>query len=296
MCEKMKKYEYESVDGAWVREHLPPRPRTANKGNFGKTLLIVGSDRYRGAAHLALGMALRGGAGYVSYLGRESISAELRALFPEAIYYPYDICETEKILQISDTQTSVLIGSGSGVSQELFSLVGALSVREGGTLIIDADGLNSIAKYAPSVKEFFKSAHRRIVITPHPLELARLSGLSVDEIESARCEVAVRLAKEWGVLLLLKGYGTVITDGERVLVNSTGSSALAKAGSGDVLSGLIASVSAYVSDPHLAAGISAYLHGRAGDSLAKEFTEYGVTPSELPREVCRILKEILENA
>ena len=95
-------------------------------------------------------------------------------------------------------------------------------------------------------------------------------------------------------MLLLKGFGTVITDGERLLVNSSGSTALAKAGSGDVLAGLIASVSAYTDDPLVSAGISAYLHGAAGDRLANELTEYGVTPSDLPKEVCRILREILE--
>ena len=91
------------------------------------------------------------------------------------------------------------------------------------------------------------------------------------------------------------GDETVITDGGRILVNSSGSSALAKAGSGDVLSGLIASVSAYVSNPLFAAGISAYLHGAAGDRLAEELTEYGVTPSDLSRQVCKILAETINN-
>ena len=291
MCKEDGKNKYVTVDGAWVREHLPPRPKTANKGSFGKTLLIVGSDKYRGAAHLSLSMALRGGAGYVSYLGEPSLAGELRAIYPEAIYY--STSDTEELLAISDTQSSVLVGSGSGVSRELYSLICRLIARDGGPVIIDADGLNSLARFAPSVKELFSTARRKVILTPHPLELSRLSGLSVEEIQSEREGVARRLALEWGVVLLLKGSGTVVTDGERTLINSSGSSALAKAGSGDVLSGLIASISAYTADALFAAGISAYLHGAAGDRLAAELTEYGVTPSDLPLSVCGILSEIL---
>lgn len=286
--------EYISVDGAWVKKALPPRSIDANKGSFGKALLIVGSDKYRGAAHLSLSMALRGGAGYTSYLGSPSLAAELRAVYPEAIYYT--AADTEEILKIADTQSTVLIGSGSGVSEELYLLVRALLLREGGALIIDADGLNSVARFAPSVGELFKTAVRRVIITPHPLELSRLSGLTVEKIEADRACVARGLAAEWGVTLLLKGYRTVITDGERVLINTSGSSALAKAGSGDVLSGLLVSVSAYTEDPLASAAIAAYLHGAAGDRLSAELTDYGVTPSDLPKEVCKILSEILYNA
>lgn len=284
---------YEICDAEWVRSKLPKRKTTANKGSFGKAMLIVGSDAYRGAAYLSLGMALRGGAGYVSFLGEANIAAELRAAFPEAIYYALGLNETEKIFDLADKHTSILVGSGSGVSEELYALISALISREGGPLIIDADGLNSIAKYAVSVKDFFNSAKRTVVLTPHPLELSRLSGLSVSEIESARRDVALRLAGEWGVILLLKGFGTVITDGKRLLVNSSGSVALAKAGSGDVLAGLIVSVASYTADTLFAAGISAYLHGAAGDRLAEDFTEYGVTPSDLPKEVAKALKKIL---
>ena len=283
------------VGSEWVRKNLLPREKTANKGSFGKALLIVGSDKYRGAAHLAVSMALRGGAGYISYLGKKSLSSELRVSFPEVIYHTCSLKDTEKILSLQDTQNAVLIGSGSGVSKALYSLLSALITRSGGILVIDADGLNSIAKYAPSVEDFFKPAKRRVVITPHPLEFSRLTGLSVEEIEADRCGVASRFARLYGVVVLLKGYGTVITDGDRIFVNTTGSSALAKAGSGDVLAGLLASVSAYTADPLFAAGISAYLHGAAGDSLSKDFTEYGVTPSDLPKEVCKILGEILKS-
>ncbi len=294
MGNELNRKDYEICDGEWVSRSLPPRDRAANKGSFGKTLLIVGSDRFKGAAHLSLSMALRGGAGYVSYLGDEPLARELRANYPEAIYYSSQ-ADRKAVLDIAASQNSILIGCGSGISRELYLLISALLEGVGGRLIIDADGLNSIAKYAPSVKELFSAARRRVIITPHPLELSRLSGLSVEKIQSDREKIARRLADEWGVVLLLKGSGTVITDGERFLMNSSGSSALAKAGSGDVLSGLIASVSAYTDDPLVAAGISAYLHGAAGDRLAEEFTEYGVTPSDLPREVCKILSEILSN-
>ncbi len=284
----------------WLLDNLPRRPRDSNKGSFGKTLVICGSDKYRGAAHLTLAAALRGGAGYVTYLGSAELARELRAVYPEAIYVDkYDVNTLDgggvsQICEISKGCTSSVIGSGSGVSRSLFSLIRALIFIEGGTLIIDADGLNSISRYAESVEDVFRIARRKIIITPHPLELSRLSGLSVEAIQSDRICVARRLASEWGVVLLLKGADTVITDGERLLINGSGSSALAKAGSGDVLSGLLASVAAYTADPLTAAGIAAYLHGKAADGLAKELTDYGVTPSDLPREICKTLARIIK--
>ena len=130
-------------------------------------------------------------------------------------------------------------------------------------------------------------AKRKIILTPHPAELSRLIGVSVSQIQADRISVARRVASEYGVTLLLKGAASVICDREQLFVNSSGSSALAKAGSGDALAGFLASLVAAGLAPTFAAALAAYLHGRAADSLSLEYSTLGVTPSDLPRQMAR---------
>ena len=162
---------------------------------------------------------------------------------------------------------------------------------EGAPLVLDADAINAIAKYSSA--QLLLQAKRPLVLTPHPLEFSRLSGYSVDFIQANRISCAKEFAKTYNCTLLLKGAATVITDGEAVLVNSSGSSALAKGGSGDVLAGLLVSLLAYSKDALSASAIAAYLHGTAGDRLAEKYSEYGVTPSDLPKEVARVIADTL---
>ena len=129
-------------------------------------------------------------------------------------------------------------------------------------------------------------------MTPHPLELSRLISMPVKEIESCRLNIAVKTASELGVVLLLKGAGTVITDGKRTYVNTTGSTALSKGGSGDVLAGVIASLAANTPEPLHAAALGAYLHGTAGDNLSESLSDFGVIPSDLPLEIAKAIKAL----
>ncbi len=277
-------------DGLMAKTDLPPRPITANKGAFGKTLLIAGSTQYKGAAHLCAHAALRSGVGYVFLLSSESVGREVRACYPEIIYSEAALCSVDEVLRISCDKGSVLIGPGLGVSREAADLVKALICSEGGTLVIDADAINSIAKYYSD--ELLLSAERNIVLTPHPLEFSRLSGKSVSDIEEDRIGVAERFARGHSVTLLLKGNKTVITDGERTYLNTSGSVGLAKAGSGDVLAGLLSGLCAYIKDPLRAAALAAYVHGRAGDRLEKIYSAFGVTPSDLPMEIAKVFAEL----
>ena len=157
-------------------------------------------------------------------------------------------------------------------------------------MIIDADAINSIAKYKNA--RILKNAKRKIILTPHPAEFSRLSGIPVSDIQANRLSVAISFAKDHGVILVLKGARTVVTDGDMTYINSSGSSALAKAGSGDVLSGLIASTTAYFNDPLEATAFSVYVHGLAADILSDEYSKYGVRPSELPKIISKIFREI----
>ena len=276
---------------------LPKRAENTSKGSFGKTLLITGSKEYPGAGLLALESALRGGAGYVTQVIEKELYDTYLLKFPEALYQPnlivdgeYDI---EKICALSAKNSATLIGSGSHQGASLRSLTEALIKTEGGPLVIDASAINSLAEH--SSPEIFKKAKRPVILTPHPLEFSRISGFTVKEIQSNRIASAKNFAREFGIILLLKGAATIITDGDRLYINSSGSSALAKAGSGDVLAGLLASILSYHNDPLGATAIAAYIHGAAGDSLAEASSTFSVTPSDLPIEIAKALGKI-ENA
>lgn len=276
-------------DLAEAKKALPPRISNSSKGTYGKALLITGSKEYMGAGLLTIEAALRCGAGYITHVCSESERSAYALKFPEAIYNT-DIDDIEKVSELSKRSSSTLIGSGSGVSEQLADMVENLIKIEGYPLVIDADAINSIAKY--NRVEALKSAKRKVILTPHPLEFSRLCGRSVSEVQSNRIRLAKDFAEEQGVILVLKGARTIITDGNELYINSSGSSALAKAGSGDVLAGAMASILAYHTDPLEAAALAVYLHGRAADNLSEELSEYGVTPSDLPKEIAKTIKKI----
>ena len=281
--------KYRTVDAHLAAELLPKRAKTSNKGSFGRSLHFTGSSEYPGAAHLSLEGALRTGVGYVCHVGRKELNIELRGKFPEALYVDTDDI-IDPVSRIS-SYSSVLVGCGSGVSEETYLLCKSLIQSEGGALVLDADAINSITKF--SSPDILLSSGRKLILTPHPLELSRLFGITPRQINSSRISVAEEIAKKYGIILLLKGAGTVITDGERTFINSTGSSALAKAGSGDVLSGIISSLVATEGDLLSLVALAAYLHGRAADELSADLSEYGVIPSDLPRRVARIIADVL---
>lgn len=270
----------------YIRKLLPKRKSDGNKGTFGRVMLICGSKNMRGAAALSVLGALRCGAGLVTLAStREVIDALSSSIF-EAIWLDR---ERENCIAAAGKANAVGFGCGMGVTDETSSLLCSLLAEEASApLVIDADGLNMLSKNV----HLLKSAVRPIIITPHPLEFSRLSGLSLSEIQSDREKAAKEFALEYGVTVLLKGKNTVITDGEKLFVNPTGSSALAKGGSGDVLTGMICAFLAQSSCLTDAAAIAAYCHGKAGERLAKVYSEYGVLASEIPSEAARFLGEL----
>ena len=182
-----------------------------------------------------------------------------------------------------------MVGCGSGQSEGLWELVHALLCAEGGPLVLDADAINSLSLHREEGLKALKEAKRAVILTPHPMEFSRLSGLSISTVQKNRIVSARSFAKEHGCILVLKGAGTLVTDGKELFINHTGSSALAKAGSGDVLAGFLASLVASGAEPIQAAALAPYFHGRAADTLAKEFSSFGVTPSDLPKQISREL-------
>lgn len=289
--------KYTSVE--WAKETLPKRIKDANKGSYGRLFMYVGSSAYPGAAHLALESALRGGVGYVEFAAEGDLKSSLLSKFPETIFKSFSDAENlsssdiERLIAEQRRSTAILVGCGSGRSEKLFRLISELLSEDGGTLVLDADAINSMAERREEALSLLKNAERKVILTPHPLEFSRLSGLEIDYVNKNREAVAREFAKENKVTLVLKGSGTVITDGETIYVNTSGSSALAKAGSGDALAGLISSLAATRVMPCVIIGaLAAFIHGRAGDNMAKIFSEYGVTPSDLPKEMAKVLAEI----
>ena len=285
------------IDNELARSILPHRPQNSNKGTFGKLLLMSGSERFPGAAHLSLEAALRGGVGYVTYLGTPALCDTLVEKLPEAIYKPMPISnlsdsDLAEISALETSHTAVLLGSGSGKSDALYALTKHLLLEIGVPLILDADAINVLADDAAEGRELIRNSPRTVILTPHPLEFSRISGIPVDEVQSARLRAAKAFAKEQNCILALKGAGTVVTDGDTVYINSSGSSALAKAGSGDVLAGFLSSLVSFMTDPLLASALAVYLHGIAADVLAKELSEFGVLPSDLPREIGRQIAKL----
>ncbi len=281
-------FEYNYVNEELAIELLPKREENSNKGSFGRTLLITGSEKYKGAGALSLEAALRGGVGYVTFSGAPSLCDGLCQRFPEAIYMPRpdnDQLSDEDIknmVLLSEGSNSTLVGSGSNCTSGLCRLVCALLEIEGGTLILDADAINALSLHAPDATRRIKNSKRRVILTPHPLEFSRISSNDVADVQLNRIASAKKFAAENKCILVLKGAGTVVTDGERVYINGSGSSALAKAGSGDVLAGYIAALTAFTDDPLHASALAVYLHGSAADTATDELSSYGVTPSDLP--------------
>ncbi|MBP3308948.1 MAG: NAD(P)H-hydrate dehydratase [Clostridia bacterium] len=271
-------------------ELLPRRAENSSKGSFGRLLTYLGGDEFLGASLLAHGAALRCGAGYVTALGTAERNERLMQVFPEMIYKTVpaqgSLTDTDisGICEMSKRAAVTLIGCGCGNTEGLSRLVKGLLNTDGGILVLDADAINSLANCEG--REALKRSQREVVLTPHPLELSRLSGIEVDKIQTDRMRIAERFAEEYSVTLVLKGAGTVTTDGRATFINSCGSSALAKAGSGDVLAGALASLLASGGcDTVTLCAIAVYLHASAGDALADTYSSYGVTPSDLPVQI-----------
>ena len=285
------------LDRSLAGSMIPCRPRNTHKGSFGRLLILAGSRAYRGAAMLASEAALRAGAGVVTLASHESVLEGALLRTPELLTLALpelDRIDREgqcTVLDAADKASAVLLGCGSGASVPLSGLIWELLSSEGAPLLLDADGLNSLALHREESLHRLRKSKRQVVLTPHPLELSRLTGLPTSKIQSERIGVARAFAEETGATVVLKGAGSVIvTPGEKITLNQTGGPALSKAGSGDVLAGTAAAFLAQGIAPHSAASLAVYLHGAAGDTLAGELSEYGVLPGDLPsaiaREIC----------
>ena len=267
---------------------MPPRPERSNKGTFGRLLNIAGSLCYSGAAAMSTKAALRTGAGLCTLAAPISVVKMLGAALHETTYLPLPETDdgfvaekcTEKIAEMLPKMNAVCVGCGLGNSENTRILTEFVAKNAECPIILDADGINSLGGNINVLKER-TSAGRATVLTPHPLEFSRLCGLSVAEIQRDRIKAARDFSEETGAVVLLKGAFTVIAHGSEVFVNPTGCAALAKGGSGDVLTGIIGAMLAQNINAYTAASAGAYCHGYAADLLAKTMFPASILASDL---------------
>ena len=263
---------------------MPTREQNSNKGTFGKVLNFAGCKNYIGASYLSTVSTLKVGAGFVALASEKEVIHSVSTLLPEAVY----LSREEGLRNVK--QFSVfLIGCGLGVkyaSIKFFKNILKQLQKETSPVVIDADGLNILAKHPIKLPQ-------NSIITPHPLEAARLLGVSLQDVLNNLESSAKELAEKYDCVAVLKTHRTIICDKEKLFINQHGNSALAKAGSGDVLSGIIAGLLAQKMPTFEAAKLGVYLHSRAGEIASQELSEYSVLASDLPKYLHLAIKELL---
>lgn len=248
-----------------VKALFPKRLSHSHKGTYGSACIVAG-EKMGGAALLAAGGCLKSGAGYTRLYVPGRYMAAAVGRYPACIVSEFHGLQEEML-----RSDSIAVGMGMGVTAELYAFIKKAISFYGGTLILDADAIGALAVYGADILKQKRKC--RIVITPHPGEFAALLGTTVDKLQNAPVGAAISFAQKYGVTVLLKNNRSIVTDGVRTAINLTGSPALAKGGSGDVLAGLLAGLSARV--PLFEASCAAsYLLGRAGELSAERTGEY----------------------
>lgn len=271
---------------------FPDRKPDSHKGNFGRLLTVCGSVSMPGAAIMSACAAARCGVGLLTVCTPKEYLPQFAAKLPEAVYLPIETAESgsytsdsfEEIIQAADKSTAVLIGCGIGNTDESRKLVKNLIVNINCPVILDADGINCISDSIDIIKQ----AKSDIILTPHPAEMGRLCGMNASEVQSDRLEIAKCFAQENDCIVVLKGAGTVIAYPDKAYVNTTGNSGMSKGGSGDVLSGIIASLAAQGIPPHT----GVFIHGKAGDIAAQKHSKQSMLPTDMIDELGGIFKEL----
>lgn len=277
----------------YVKEILPTRPKNSNKGTFGKVLNIAGCENYKGAAWLSSVSALKVGAGLVTLASEEKVVNNLfmppvTTISLDGNSGTKDFAELTPVIYGYD-----VISTGSGVREDeyfkdlLFEVLNLCKTVQKPT-VIDAGALNIIAR------EKYPKLFETAIITPHPKEASRLLDENVEDICKNREYSVQKLRDKFGCTAVLKGEKTLIAGLNGVLYeNTTGNSALAKAGSGDVLTGMISGFCAQTKNTVKSACLGVFMHGQTGDEACLEMTEYCVNSDDLIKFIPQAFKTIL---
>ena len=273
------------VDFDYFERHFPRRPADAHKGTMGTLVSLTGSFGFAGAAILSAKAALRSGVGLHYQVLPESIYPLFGAAVQESVCVPVKgkegrlcLSDTETIRPTLDRATAVLIGCGMGCTEDTAEAEKAVLTSSKCPVIIDADGINALARHIHSIE----GCQGEIILTPHIKEFSRLSGLSVEEILSDPAKHAEEYSlRHRDVTLVLKGHRTYIAKNGNVYENIAGNSGMAKGGSGDVLAGIIASLTAQGILPYHAAVMGVHIHALAGDIAAAKLSQTAMLPSDI---------------
>jgi ADP-dependent NAD(P)H-hydrate dehydratase len=265
---------------------LKPRAIDAHKGDFGKVCIVGGCIGMSGAAALAGRAALRAGAGLVRVAVPESILPIIASIEPSytTISLPEDSAgrisarAINTILDAANENDCLAFGPGIGTSAALRSILETLIEQEKLRLLIDADGLNNLS----AIKDWPDKLKADLILTPHPGEMKRLwSGLFREQLPPDRRDQVGKLAKHTRTVVVLKGAGTVATDGKKVYINKTGNPGMATAGSGDVLTGVITATLGQGLSNFDAAVLGVYIHGLAGDIAAEKYGRISLIATDI---------------
>ena len=274
------------------RKMLPDRPEDSNKGTYGRLLVIAGSKGMAGAAYLNAHAAYMTGAGLVRIYTSSDNREILQTLLPEAIVTTYEEYNKEELLSLLTWADSVCIGSGLGMSRLSEKILKTVIEYVKVPCLIDADGLNLLAENKNYLNQM---AERRFVITPHMKEMSRLTGISVEELKADRIQILKDFISRYRITCVLKDSRTLIASEEKgIRMNLTGNSAMAKAGSGDVLAGVISGWMVQGKEAEDAAELGTYIHGLSGDLAKFEKGVYSVMARDLIEYISKALMKLEE--
>lgn len=289
---------YGLIEADDVSNVLGKRPGYSNKGTYGYTALIGGSVRYSGAIRLAYmaDAAMRSGAGVVKVAVPKSLTGQITPHILESTLFPlsdedgYVRYDSEQIDELIANVRTVAFGMGITTCEGAAAILDHLLERFSGTLIVDADGLNLLSELD---RERIRAGKCRLVLTPHIKEFSRLTGLDILEIQKDPIGHAMSLAKDLGAVVLLKGPATIVTDGDRVYITDRGCAGMATAGSGDVLSGILAAVCGYANaDLAITSAVAAYINGAAGELASREYGDISMIASDTVAAIPKVIKEL----
>ena len=286
------------TDEEFVRANFPVRENNSQKGDYGKVLVIAGSVGMTGAAYLSSQSAVTAGSGLVTLAIPAGLNGAMEAKTTEVMTLPVEDINghissdaAEKILERTDMADAVLIGPGLGRSSDAARVLKSVLSHSKVPVIIDADGINAASRDM----DILSDCTCPVIFTPHAVEMSRLTGLDRDYIEENRLVASKEFAEEYGVTVILKGYHTIVTasDGEQY-INITGNPGLATGGSGDVLAGITASLTARGINETTAAAMAVYIHGKAGDIAKDKYGMESVTASLVMESIPDALRQILQ--
>lgn len=281
-----------------IREIKLSRKKDSHKGSYGRLGIIGGSAGMTGAPYLTAQAALRTGSGLVYSIVPRSISDIMSVKFNEVIVKSVPdnnkACfreeSIEEVLKLMEDMDVLALGPGMGVDEERLNMLDQIISSYERPLVIDADGINCLAMRP----EILLNKKGPIILTPHPGEFARLVGKTIGEVQSNRAAYARDLANKYQIILVLKGNETIVAcpGEEHIYINSTGNPGMATAGSGDVLTGIIASLLGQGLEGGEAARFGVFVHGLAGDLVSIEKGEHGLIGGDIVKMIPRAIKEI----